>query len=142
MPRKTLRRWLPDPHKIVDSRAIRWMGPLLRDPNLFHINRTSISASFFIGLFCAFLPIPGQTLIAALLALFFRTNKRSGTPTVGRIDLRTRKQQCRTLGTVFETSSNQSLIALGTLRKEKKKVRGKKKKSKVMAIGANNNTSQ
>lgn len=50
------------------------MGPLLRDPNLFHINRTSISASFFIGLFCAFLPIPGQTIVAALLALLFRTN--------------------------------------------------------------------
>ena len=74
MPRKILRRWLPDPHKIVESRAIRWMGPLLRDPNLFHINRTSISASFFIGLFCAFLPIPGQTIVAALLALLFRTN--------------------------------------------------------------------
>jgi uncharacterized protein (DUF2062 family) len=50
------------------------MGPLFKDPNLFHINRTSISASFFIGLFCAFLPIPGQTIIAALLALLFRTN--------------------------------------------------------------------
>ncbi|MDX2464959.1 MAG: DUF2062 domain-containing protein [Porticoccus sp.] len=74
MPRKTLRRWLPDPHKIVESRAIRWMGPLFKDPNLFHINRTSISASCFIGLFCAFLPIPGQTIVAALLALFFRTN--------------------------------------------------------------------
>ena len=74
MPKKILRRWLPDPHKLVESRAIRWMGPLLSDPNLFHINRTSISASFFIGLFCAFLPIPGQTIIAALLALLFRTN--------------------------------------------------------------------
>jgi uncharacterized protein len=74
MPRKTLRRFLPDPHKIVDSRAIRWMGPLFKDPNLFHINRTSISASFFIGLFCAFLPIPGQMIVAALLALSFRTN--------------------------------------------------------------------
>lgn len=50
------------------------MGPLFRDPNLFHINRTSISASFFIGIFCAFLPIPGQTIVAALLALLFRTN--------------------------------------------------------------------
>ncbi len=74
MPKKILRRWLPDPHKIVESRAIRWMGPILRDPNLFHINRISISASFFIGLFCAFLPIPGQTIVAAMLALLFRTN--------------------------------------------------------------------
>lgn len=50
------------------------MGPLLRDPNLFHINRVSIASSFFIGLFCAFLPVPGQMFIAAFLALLFRTN--------------------------------------------------------------------
>jgi uncharacterized protein (DUF2062 family) len=50
------------------------MGPLIKDPNLFHINRASISASLFIGLFCAFLPIPGQTIVAAALALLFRTN--------------------------------------------------------------------
>jgi uncharacterized protein (DUF2062 family) len=50
------------------------MGPLLKDPNLFHVNRSSVSASVFIGLFCAFLPLPGQTIGAALLALLFRTN--------------------------------------------------------------------
>lgn len=55
-------------------RPIRWMGPLLRDPNLFHINRYSIASSFFIGLFCCYLPLPGHTLFAALLALLFRTN--------------------------------------------------------------------
>ena len=74
MPKKILRRFLPDPHKILHVRPIRWMGPLLKDPNLFHINRASISTSFFIGLFCAFLPIPGQTLVAVLLALIFRSN--------------------------------------------------------------------
>ena len=74
MPKKILRRFLPDPHKILNVRPIRWMGPLLKDPNLFHINRGSISTSFFIGLFCAFLPIPGQTLVAVLLALVFRSN--------------------------------------------------------------------
>mgnify|MGYP003154333580 CR=1 FL=1 len=57
MPKKILRRFLPDPHKILNVRPIRWMGPLLKDPNLFHINRASISTSFFIGLFCAFLLI-------------------------------------------------------------------------------------
>ncbi len=74
MPRKTLRRFLPDPHKTIHMRPIRWMGPLLRDPNLFHINRYSIASSFFIGLFCCYLPLPGHTLFAALLALLFRTN--------------------------------------------------------------------
>ena len=74
MPKKFLNRWLPAPHKILNSRAIKWMGPLFMDPNLFHINRVSISTSFFIGLFVAFLPIPGQTILVALLAFFFRSN--------------------------------------------------------------------
>jgi len=74
MPKKVLSRWLPDPRKIATNRAIRWMGPMFMDPNLFHINRASISSSFFFGIFVAFLPIPGQTILAALLALFFRTN--------------------------------------------------------------------
>ncbi|MFT7267017.1 MAG: hypothetical protein ACI9LL_000380 [Porticoccus sp.] len=74
MPKKFLNRWLPAPHKILNSRAIKWMGPLFMDPNLFHINKVSISTSFFIGLFVAFLPIPGQTILAALLAFFFRSN--------------------------------------------------------------------
>lgn len=74
MPRKTLRRWLPDAHKIVKSRPIRWFGPLLKNPNLFHINRSSITKSCFLGIFAAFLPLPGQTFIAAALALIFRSN--------------------------------------------------------------------
>ena len=74
MPRKIFRRWLPHPYKITESRLLRWLGPTINDPNLFHINRTSVSLSFFIGFFCAFLPVPGQTVIAALLALWWRTN--------------------------------------------------------------------
>ena len=50
------------------------MGPLIDDPYLFHINRRSISLSFFIGLFCCYLPVPGHTFIAALLALKWRSN--------------------------------------------------------------------
>lgn len=50
------------------------MGPIFARPNLFHINRASVSTSFFIGIFVAFLPIPGQTLIAAFLALLFSSN--------------------------------------------------------------------
>ena len=74
MPRKLFRRLLPDPHKITQYKALQWLGPAINDPNLFHINRNSVSESFFIGIFCAFLPLPGQTFIAGLLALWFRTN--------------------------------------------------------------------
>ena len=74
MPRKIVQRFLPDPHRLKESRFLQFFGPLIEDPYLFHINRKSISLSFFIGLFCAYLPIPGQFLVAASLALWWRSN--------------------------------------------------------------------
>jgi len=74
MPKKILGRWLPAYSKIKKSPALHWMGPIFARPNLFHINRASVSTSFSIGIFVAFLPIPGQTLIAAFLALLFSSN--------------------------------------------------------------------
>lgn len=74
MPRKLLRRWVPDARKIQDIKCLKWLAPLLRDSNLFHLNRQSVSRAFFVGLFTAFLPMPGQTVAAALLALCFRAN--------------------------------------------------------------------
>ncbi len=50
------------------------MGDLLHDPNLFHLNRHSTSVAFFIGLFLAFMPFPGQIFLAALGAFYFRCN--------------------------------------------------------------------
>ena len=74
MSKKLFRRLVPHPSKQVDNPALRWLGPLLRDPYLFHINRRSVSLAFLVGLFCAFLPMPGQTLVAAPLALLVRSN--------------------------------------------------------------------
>ncbi|GAB1265156.1 DUF2062 domain-containing protein [Aurantivibrio infirmus] len=50
------------------------MGKLLHDPNLFHLNRHSVSVAVFVGVFVAFLPIVGQMPLAALLAIVFRCN--------------------------------------------------------------------
>ncbi len=74
MPRKYIRRWFPDPHKIANHRGLRWLGPLIDDPNLFHLTRHSVSLAFFVGLFIAFIPLPFQMVAAALLALWFRCN--------------------------------------------------------------------
>ena len=74
MPKKILGRWLPASNKIKNSRAIKFMGPVFSNPNLFHINRASISSAFFVGIFVAFLPIPGQMIVAAFLAFLFRSN--------------------------------------------------------------------
>lgn len=69
-----LRRWLPSSHHSANHKSLKWLGPLVKDPYLFHLNRHSVSVAFFVGVFSAFLPLPGQTLIAAGLALVFRCN--------------------------------------------------------------------
>jgi uncharacterized protein (DUF2062 family) len=74
MPRKLFKRWLPDQAKVRDTRSLQFLGTLLHDPNLFHLNRHSVSVAFAVGLFLAFLPIPGQVPLAALLALWLRCN--------------------------------------------------------------------
>jgi uncharacterized protein len=74
MAKKIFKRWLPDPTEFKKRPALNFMSHLLHDPNLFHLNRHSVSGAFFIGLFTAFLPLLGQMPIAALLALICRVN--------------------------------------------------------------------
>lgn len=75
MPKKMLKRWYPDPEKIRKQPSLRFLGALVRDPYLFHLNRHSVSVACFVGLFIAFLPTPvGQIPLAALAALVFRCN--------------------------------------------------------------------
>lgn len=74
MPRKLFKRWLPEPAKVRDTQSLQFLGTLLHDPNLFHLNRHSVSVAFATGLFLAFLPIPGQIPLAALAALWLRCN--------------------------------------------------------------------
>lgn len=74
MPRKLLKRLLPAPHQI---RSQKWLGPLrdwLHDPNIWHLNRHSVSGAVAIGLFMVFIPAPSQMVVAAILAVFFRVN--------------------------------------------------------------------
>ena len=57
-----------------EHRSVRVFGSLLHDPNLWHLNRRSVTVAFFLGLFIAFVPIPTQMLLAALAAIVFRAN--------------------------------------------------------------------
>lgn len=74
MPKKLFKRWSPDQAKMRENPAFKFLGVLLHDPNLFHLNRHSVSVAFFVGLFIAFLPIPGQVPLAAFAAVLFRCN--------------------------------------------------------------------
>lgn len=74
MPRKLIKKYMPDPQSLRKNPSLRWLGRYLHDPNLWHLTRKSVSRAFLIGLFCAFLPLPGQMLLAALLALLLAGN--------------------------------------------------------------------
>jgi hypothetical protein len=65
---------LPDPHKIVQHKALAVFGNLLHDPNLWHLNRRSAAGAFGLGLFFAFWPVPFQMWLAAALAIPLRVN--------------------------------------------------------------------
>lgn len=74
MPRKFIKRYLPDHKKIYEHKRLRCLGPLLEDPNLLHLNRRSVSGAFAVGLFMAWVPVPFQMLLAAVAAVGVRVN--------------------------------------------------------------------
>ncbi len=74
MPKKLIKRIMPDHRVIRDHKHLRFFGPLLKDPNLFHFNRRSASGAFAVGLFMAFVPLPSQMILAAAAAILFRVN--------------------------------------------------------------------
>lgn len=74
MPKKLIQRYLPHPSTLKENRSLRFLGERIHDANLWHLNRRSVAMAFAVGIFCAFLPIPMQMLVAASLALWFRCN--------------------------------------------------------------------
>jgi len=74
MVRKFIRRYLPSHESVRDHRLIRRFGALLHHPNLWHLNRRSVSGGVAVGLFAGLIPGPFQMLAAALLAIPLRVN--------------------------------------------------------------------
>lgn len=74
MPKQFIRKHLPDPETLRQHKSLRFLGTLLSDPNLWHINRHSLAGAAFVGVFVGFLPMPLQMALAAMLAVRFRCN--------------------------------------------------------------------
>ena len=74
MPRKFFRKYLPDHATMRDHRRLRWFRPLLKHPNLWHLNRHSVAGGVAAGLYGGLIPGPLQMLTAAILAVIFRVN--------------------------------------------------------------------
>jgi uncharacterized protein len=74
MPKHLLKRYTPDARTIREHKYLRVFARFLDDPNLFHMNRRSVSGAFAAGLFWAMIPIPVQMIAAAATAILVRVN--------------------------------------------------------------------
>ena len=74
MPKRIIKRWLPDQDKLKEHKHLRLFGRLLLDANLWHLNRRSAAGACAVGLFMAWIPLPCQMLLAAGGAILFRVN--------------------------------------------------------------------
>ena len=74
MPKKFIQRFSPKPETLKAHPHLKLFGEMLQNPNLWHLNRRSAAGAVAIGLFCAWMPIPFQMLLAAILGIVFSVN--------------------------------------------------------------------
>jgi uncharacterized protein len=74
MARKFFRRFALSRETIDQHRSLRPFRRWLEDPNLWHLNRYSVSSAVFIGLLIAFVPLPIHMLAVAAVAIWWRAN--------------------------------------------------------------------
>lgn len=75
MSKKFLERYIPSPGKIREIKSLEFLGDKLHRPNLWHLNRRSVSLAFACGLWAMYTPpAPLQMVIAAILAIYFNAN--------------------------------------------------------------------
>ncbi len=74
MPKKVIRRFMPDHETIKKQKSLKIFGKLLHDPNLWCLNRRSVAGAFALGLFNAFMPVPFQMWLSAIGAIYFKVN--------------------------------------------------------------------
>jgi uncharacterized protein (DUF2062 family) len=74
MPKKALKKLFPNPKTIQQHPSLQFLGTLLHEPNLWHLNRRSVSRAFLVGIFFAFMPMPFQMVAAAAVGVMVHSN--------------------------------------------------------------------
>jgi uncharacterized protein (DUF2062 family) len=69
-----LRRLLPSPEALRANRWLRWIGPALHHPRLWHMSRRGIAMGVALGLFFGLLIPIAQIPLAAAAAVALRAN--------------------------------------------------------------------
>jgi len=72
--RNFFKQYLPEKEHIHNHGGMHLLSNYLHEPNLWHIHRRSSAGGAAIGMFCAFIPLPIQTLLSAAFAIIFRVN--------------------------------------------------------------------
>lgn len=72
--KKLFKRWAPKRERLQSSWLYSWFGNHILHPALWAFNRRSITWALAIGVACAFVPIPSQMLLAALIAIWLQVN--------------------------------------------------------------------
>ena len=72
--RNFIKKYLPHRDHLHKHARLHLFSDYLHDPNIWHIHRRSSAGGAAIGMFCAFIPFPIQTIGSAALAILFRVN--------------------------------------------------------------------
>lgn len=69
-----LRRFLPEPETLQRNRWLRWLGPHILDPRLWHFSRKGVALGVALGIFFGLLVPLAQMPLAAGAAVLLRAN--------------------------------------------------------------------
>lgn len=69
-----LKSWLPKPEELLNNRWLRWLGPTLRHPRLWHFSRKGIALGMALGIFFGLLIPVAQIPFSAATAVLLRAN--------------------------------------------------------------------
>lgn len=71
---KRLRRWLPSREQLERNRWLRWLGPFLHHPRLWHWSRRGVATGVALGVFFGLLVPIAQIPLSATAAVLLRAN--------------------------------------------------------------------
>lgn len=69
-----LRRLMPSHESVANNRWLRWLGPSVLHPRLFHLSRRGVATGAAIGVFFAFITPIAQIPLSAAACVVLRAN--------------------------------------------------------------------
>lgn len=69
-----IKRLMPTPEALANNRWLRWLGPSLMHPRLWHMSRRGVAVGAAIGVFFAFITPIAQIPLSAAVSIALRAN--------------------------------------------------------------------